>query len=280
MSNTGPSVSDVSLGYPYSPPIPSGAGRFLDWYYPDYASLLSGASMAWKNRNGAAVTPTSSLGGTAAFNLATINGVGCQLYRTFAAADKAIQQPSQVLMFNPRTLASPIPPSGDDMGCIRFMMNICAAGGLYPADNVHDYGFGWVRSNALSGLFWADAADGMAVRILDAAHIQLGIRGPNGLILASFAYDTTQFHTCEMVYMPPTRSAGAQFAFLIDGQRQPLPAKSTSWAAGTNLPTDQFVGSRLGFIPYIANFLGQIGDNSLCIQQGRLIAAPSYAAAL
>jgi hypothetical protein len=104
--------------------------------------------------------------------------------------------------------------------------------------------------------------------------IQFVIRGPNGLVtLAIPQISDLLLHTYELRILPSTRANYATLQAFVDGVPLALPALSSSWAPGTNLPPLLIVGGKLGFAPGLVN--NCLASANLLINQLRVIQAPT-----
>ena len=268
----------VALGNPFNAsPLP-GAGRWRDYCFPEPAFL--GPTL---NQQQAGIRPASN--GATAFPI---------FARTVYTADPG--QPTGPVMFNgvnvmavlsgaaagqgfactciqPRL--TPTPLTVDDMAFNRIVF-IGMGMGNPPGGAATDVG-GYVvipNSGTPDMRVMSGGISGFGFQFPTQSTVQFVIRGPNGLVtLAIPQINDLLLHTYEMRILPSTRTAYAQLQVFVDFVPLALPALSSSWAPGTNLPSIAITSNRMGFAPGLIN--NCLASANLLINQLRVIQAPT-----
>ncbi len=265
--------------------LPAGAGRFLDYVYPDETISSVGASAQFRGRNG-----VTQLGGTiVTFGAGSgqVTGVvpfGVAVQQLFCVAGGGNQR-----LFYPgfpvllRTTRSKISQYVDDCSVYRILFTMSGQGIAVAANR--DFGFTLSRFQGAGGggsRVEADAAPGIMIRLQNTAILQLVIRGPNGLVVTDITpagwNSNLVLHTFDMRLFSATETADAYWTLRIDGSLVALSAANGTWGVGTNLPDCLGVGGAaitrtVGFVPSVVNDAG--AAMSLFVYQVRMIAAPT-----
>lgn len=258
-------------------PVPSGAGRYQDWMWPDPLTLNGpnvGSGVRSRNFGGQpnlVQATTIAIGGGTNTVTAGWLGVSCaQLTSTNTPSGVAYK--FETPMCNIRTSKVAIPPQCDDLLCYRMYCNMTM---LSPVPQ-SDFGFEIVRTIGTTGAILLNLNEGFGVQLIDNTHCNFIVRGSNGLITTPFAVDCTAWHSFEFRIVGGMANTDATLQFLIDGVPQALPALSASWATGSNLPGTGLIGGLTGFTPMvIAN--AQVQPSGLFVQQARFICGPTMA---
>lgn len=262
--------------------LPSGAGRFQDFIWPDPMQSASGAvnSHIRGRINGVDqgfTSPGSQFnigGGTGGNQVSILQGVPCaQLVSAVGAGVQYGFYPGFHMAL--RTSRSAISPICDDCFVYRLIV-IMAGPGVVVANN-QDFGFEVVRWTGALARLAADGADGFGIRLADANTAQLIVHGPNGLVatnLTAAPFDTTIFHTYEFRVFQAGPTSDAFLTLRLDGAVIALSAVNSNFAApGTNLPATALTGNFMSFVPTMVSGANQAAN--LFVQRCRMIAAPS-----
>lgn len=279
------SASDTSLGSRYSPPQPSGSGRFCDFVWPDAGSLNSnGAASTRLRTRGNSVQQAAQDGVSTASagtntGTATIGVNGCVL-ATPASGNSIELSFENSLMLHHRTTkgAVPIAPQCDVEGVYRLIAILKGDGG--NRGMVNDFGFQCVVMSGLAPQIILGAQLGFGFQIADTNTVRFIARGPNGLqsvALTAAPFDINAvFHALEMRIISASKTDALMKVF-IDGVPITLPAAFATWGPGTNLPPNGVLtGGRMGFRPTLINGGGAAAGN-MVVQKLMLQSAPTEA---
>jgi hypothetical protein len=249
----------VAYGFPFVPIVSPGNGRARDYSFPEPGFLVPNLTQqvsGQRQGNGGEGGPTfartvyTADPGTPTGPVA-LNGVSMIAIVSGAAAGQAYSFGGSLF---PRLSPSLI--TADDQAFTRVIWNMCA--GNAPGAANTDFGGYIVQPGSstpdmrlMSG---GILGFGFQISALGVGGINLVIRGPNGLITLNLpTLDSSILHALEMLILPGTRTNYAQLQAFADGVPIVLPALSSSWAPGTNLPPLAIVGNRLGFSPGVIN---------------------------
>lgn len=257
-----------------TPTLPAGAGRIMDWIFPDPFSHDANIPVQMRSRNsqgdasvGAGEVVAVSGGGSVTWGV--LNGVDCGGFNCGAGGQCSIFRFPNAGFFHVKTSKNNILPAVDDLSAKRHITTMAMQS---PPNAGLDYGVEYTRRASTRIL--ADGNDGWGILLIDAVTARFLARGPNGLVSQDFAVnDTTKLHTYEFRIVDATPTTEAQLQLLIDGNVQALAAASTNWGPGTNLPPSSNVGGIVGWQCIITPVAGNA--NRLNVYQQRLIQAPS-----
>ena len=263
--------------------LSSGAGRMRDYAWPSPPSLCTGGAANLAVRLGGEafvnnpIVTAVGFGGGGSTTGALVNGVAMADMPSTAVALNGVAWFAANAGFNIRTAPQLYGPDADQESAFRCIFIMAAQ---FGGGGGFDIGGGVCMARQSNCRPLADNENGIFIRIGGANVAQLVIRGQNGLVtqaLTSAPFDTTQLHSYELRIVSAGVQAGAyaQLQVLIDAAVVPgLPAISTSWAPGTNLPANQRNGTQMGYFPTMHNtsglanhlygqFRGQYGPNLL-----------------
>lgn len=245
----------VSLGYPYTPPGPTGAGRYRSYTYPDVSGLLvtttSPSNMGVRGRiatGGPGVLSSAFGGGFAGPFPALVNNIPGLLI-TNNPGSGMIKMQGQIGNVKTARGQHVQSQAADDSTCMRVWANMQVSNGA-PITN--DQGFYMVQPGGVTPRVIIDGGAGFGFNIGQTGVVSFVTRGPNGLIttaLTAAPFDVTQHHTYEMWIQGMTPTSDGSLTALIDGIVVPLPALSRNWRAGTNLPPNVTLSAESGFVP-------------------------------
>jgi hypothetical protein len=175
-----------------------------------------------------------------------------------------------------RTSKSNVVPAADDMANYRIIAMMAGSGLAVNAGQ--DFGLEFTQAIGTAGRVVADANSGWGLRIQDVNTVQFITRGGNGLVtvtLTTAPFDTSVWHVYEFRISSATDTVDAKLELRIDNAVVAnLGALNTSWAAGTNLPFNNFNLGNMGFMTSLVSAAGN--NNSLFVHQLRFQAGPSF----
>lgn len=246
---------------------PAGAGRSFDYRWPDPFQLAASANMRARIEGGTSPRAATSSGN--GIGTATVEGADVVTLASSLTAGCYLGFPP----IHPRTTKSAI-ALDQFFGAIRLVCTMCGSGTTIAGAT--DCGFQIVKplDGTISGLY-ASTWNGFGYQLIDAATVQLVVRGPNGLVTQNVALDTTKLHTYQFDIVSATPTAEATLAWIIDGTAVPgVSALNTSWAAGSNLPGASTSGfPKYGFLPQLWN--NQRIVDTIRAYEVRVIGAPT-----
>lgn len=273
----------VAYGAPYVPIASPGDGRFRDYSFPEPAYLVPTLT---QQVSGARQGNGGELGPTFARTIYTADpgqptgpvaslGISVIAILSGAAAGQSFSFGGSLF---PRLNPSLI--SNDEQSYTRVIWNMAIGnppggaatdvGGyiVQPGSSTPDMR---VRAGGINGF-------GFQFSSMGVGGINFIIRGPNGLVTQNIpGLDSSFLHVLELYILPGTRTSFAQLQVFADGAPVVLPALSSSWAPGTNLPPLAINGNRLGFSPGVINNCGAAANVLLNATAGlRVITAPTF----
>lgn len=260
--------SAVAFGARYVNAGASGAGRMLDLEWPVGVGAVGlnvqqrGGIIAGTAQNTVAGGPTTVRG--------LANGTDCINMVSNVATDLQIYDFGNIspihLITGPTGNVNGAPVNNDRL-VTRFLVDMALSGGAIVADNLHDFGMQIAVVTGTTGLVRKDGNQGFAMQLVDAATVNVGLRG-SSLLGQNALIDTTKFHTYEFrLYSAQTNQPYVMEAY-IDGL---LITRLVANSAG--FPVSVLSGANVGFRPLIVNFGGVL--NGLLVSRVRIIQGPT-----
>lgn len=265
----------VALGGQFSSIVSPGAGRYRDLSFPEpawlAATLAQTVSGVRPGSNGAtgfplfAKTVYTADPGTPTGPVASL-GINVMAILSGAAAGQGYC----CICLQPRLVPTPI--TVDEIAFTRIIW-IMACGNP-PANATTDIGgYVVIPNSATPDMRVMGGISGFGFQFSSMTTPQFVAQGPNGRILTPTAINDINYHAYELRIIPSTRTQYAQLQAFIDDVPFPLPALSSSWAPGTNLPSPSITANKVGFgVGVINNCLASC---NLLINQVRIIQAPT-----
>lgn len=273
----------VAYGGPFAPVTAPGAGRTRDYSFPEPGFLvptLTQPVAGQRQGNGGEVGPTfartiyTADPGQPTGPVASL-GVSVIAILSGAAAGQGFGFAGSLY---PRLVPNLI--SYDDQAFTRVIWNMCI--GNPPGGANTDVG-GFIVTPAASApdmRVMANATNGFGFQFssMGVGGINFVTRGANGLVTTNIpGLDSSFLHALELIIIPGTRTSYAQLQCFADGVPVILPALSSSWAPGTNLPLLAVNANRLGFAPGVINNCLAVTNLLLNATAGlRVVTAPTY----
>lgn len=257
--------------------LPSGAGRFQDFVWPDPIGAMEngvGASIRSRIGGGVAMPGTVVLFGGGL--PCVIGSFGGDVFQTLQANVGVGSQ----RMFYPgfpvtlRTSRSLIDGTVDDCAVYRFLMVMSSSAN---AGANGEMGFQLTQwANGAGTRIIGDNAPGVGINLpLGTNEVDVIVRGPNGLVVTPLVVpgNATFMSTFDLRFFSATATADAFWTLRVNGNVIPMSAANSSWAAGTNLPPAANVGGSVGFVPSLV--CSGNSNSLLAVRSVQLIAAPS-----
>lgn len=259
-----------------TPVLPAGAGRILDYTWPDPWIHDGGPVTQVRTRNG---QNEGSQGGPVSFGYnggnslswSTIQGVDVLgLNCSALGANVGLGFQLVGMLHIGTTKGPPLSSLYDDFRAKRFI-TICAAQAQGNAGL--DFGVQFTRMGASNSTILIDAVDGWGIQLVDANTAAFIVRGPNGFFQQNFAVQTQTLNAYEFLILDATATTEAQLQLKINGNVMPLAAASSNWGPGSNLPPAAINGGLPGFQSKLLCRAGNL--NRLNVYKHRMITAPS-----
>lgn len=261
--------------------LPSGAGRFQDFIWPDplqWGGPGIGAAHRSRTAGGAEATGTQVLfgAGTAGFPQVIIEQPFVQI--PSGAANSGIQY----IMYpgfpvTLRTSRTPIDGTTDDCAVWRFLIVMSAERNVAGGG---EQGFQITQWNNGAGCrLIGDNAPGFALDLPDQTNdIWFRANGPNGLQsinLGTPGQASSFLSTFDLRVFSATATADAFLTLRCNGVVAAIPAIFSNWGAvGTNLPPVGSVAGSVGFVPSLVSS-SQAANGVLAVQSLEMMCAPT-----
>jgi len=266
----------MRIGNTLPNPIP-GAGRFIDYMWPDPTTFAGGSSPGRlrNNQTNPVVAPTFvGLGGGGGSGAGVLNGVPVWQVQSSGVAGNG----NAILLSNQRVVAfsskSALNPAINDTACWRIIWNVA----MFAAPALTGESTCCMLTDTNNPKFITGLNEGFGFHFLNDgtvgfATVKGGVLVQTVLTAAPFAYIGV-IHSYEMRIFGATSTQEAQLVVLIDSVPLALPATSSNWGAGTKLPATQMVGGiQPGWCPGVVNVANNV--NSMYTNMVRVIAGPT-----
>lgn len=259
--------------------LPTGAGRFQDFLWPDpIGGLENGAGASFRSRIGGGIAMPGAVvlfGGGLPAIVGTFGGDAFQVLQAgVGIGSQRLFYPGFPVML--RTSRTPIDGTVDDCAVYRFVITMgCSA--AVGANG--EMGFQLSQYNAGGGQrIIGDNSPGIGINLPNGTNqVDLLVRGPNGLVTTTLAVPGSApfpASTFDLRFFSATATADAFWTLRVNGSVIALSAINSSWGApGTNLPPVASSGGAVGFTPSLV--AAGNAATLLTVRSCQLIAAPS-----
>ncbi len=251
---------------------PSGAGRFVDVSWPSQTFIQSRVV----GFNPSSTPNNVGIGGGSSQTYGTYQGIDyLSLDSTAGGAGWGVKFDTLGLLHI--ITSTPVPWSFRNMDDAVIRIYAVMATGQIPAAN-RNVGL-QIVSNVAGVVpdLMGGGVNGFGLNLDNTGTWQWTCRGPNGLVQSPIPNsDPVNWHAYEIRIVQPVGAIAASLSLLIDNVPVALPALSSSWAAGTNLPAAATGAGRNGFAVYgVADFHVNASLAFRANQGIRIIQAPT-----
>jgi len=268
----------VQYGARYVGPFAPGAGRTIDYCWPDVATFAGASNGRMRNNatNPATAPSFVGLGGGGGSGAGVLNGVPVWQVQSSGVAGNG----NAICLINQRVVTPSSKNSIDGSANDYQYWRIIWIAAMFAAPALTGEASLSCIVNTGNTDYITSLNGGFGFQFLNSGNVAFAAVTGGALVSTVLPIQPAGgyvgvLHTYEMRIAGATKTQEASLTLLIDGQNEVVPATSASWAAGSKLPPQQNVGAtQPGWCPMVLNKGNNV--NSLYLHQMKVIAGPTF----